>query len=112
MGDSSQNEKPQVVREDPTPPGSLDPQIDSQTGVIASESGESLPEHASTHLSSRIPAPSPRLIRDSGLWVWLWVIGAVVLVAFIIVLMMALPSKKSVGPIQHSVAAPMLPLVV
>ncbi len=44
----------------------------------------------------------PRLVRDSGLWVWLWIIGAVVLIAIFIVVAMALPSKKSVGPVQHS----------
>ncbi len=46
--------------------------------------------------------PSPRLVRDSGLWVWLWIIGAVVLIAIIIVVAMELPSKKSVGPVHHS----------
>jgi hypothetical protein len=46
------------------------------------------------------------LIRESGLFVWLWVIGAVVLIAIIIIIIaMALPSKKSVGPVQHSVPA-------
>ncbi|MGO8871966.1 MAG: hypothetical protein ACLQPH_11310 [Acidimicrobiales bacterium] len=51
------------------------------------------------------PVPPPRLIRDSELWVWLWVIGAVVLLAIIIVAVMTLPSKKSVGPVHRTSGA-------
>jgi len=104
MSDVSQDKNPQEGREDRTPPSSLDPDR-------ASESGGSLPEHGSAHFS-RQTALSPRLIRDSGLWVWLWVIGAVLLVAIIIVLVLALPSKKSVGPVQHSGSAQTLPVVL
>ncbi len=90
MSNTSQDETPQIGGEGPAPPGASNPLIDSQIGAESSETGRSLPEHASTRLSHRAPAPPPRLIRDSGLWVWLWVIGAVVLIAIIIVAGMVL----------------------
>jgi hypothetical protein len=37
-------------------------------------------------------SPEPRLIRDAGLWVWIWVIGAIVLIVLLIVALAALPS--------------------
>lgn len=46
-------------------------------------------------------APPPRLIRDTSLWVVLWVVGAIILVVLFIVALSALPSKKGVGPLQH-----------
>ena len=95
MSDVNQNEEPQVGREDQTPPSSLDPEIDSHMGAALSEGGESIPEHNSSHVSKRTSAPSPGLIRDSGLWVWIWVIGAVVLIILLIVVLSALPSGSS-----------------
>jgi hypothetical protein len=97
MSDVNRNEEPQAGREDQTPPSSMDPAIDSHIGAAALESGESLPEHNSGHVSERSSAPSPGLIRDSGLWVWIWVIGAVVLIILLIVALSALPS----GPTHH-----------
>jgi hypothetical protein len=90
MSDISRNEKPQIGGVGQAPPGAMNPLIDSQIGAESSETGKSLPEHASPRLSHRAPAPPPRLIRDSGMWVWLWVIGAVMLIAITIVAGMAL----------------------
>jgi len=89
MSDTSQNEKPQVGEEDRGLPSSLDSQVDSETEAVAPDTTQSSPDHGSPHLFSQIET-SPHLIRDSGLWVWLWVIGAVVLIAIIIVAGMTL----------------------
>ena len=49
-------------------------------------------------------APEPRLVRDAGLWVWIWVIGAIVLIVLLIVALSAIPAKKSVGTSHHSIS--------
>lgn len=85
MSNGNQNEIPRIGREDRSPPRSqIDPQIDPQTGAAAPSTTQSLPEHAPHQPLGRIPA-SPHLVRDSGLWMWIWLIGGALLIAFIIV---------------------------
>lgn len=57
---------------------------------------------ASAHRLSRAYRRVPSLVQDSGIWVWLWVIGGLVLVAIIIVAVLALPAKKGIGTTRHS----------
>jgi hypothetical protein len=37
-------------------------------------------------------SPEPSLVREAGLWVWIWVIGAIVLIVLLVVALAALPS--------------------
>ncbi|MGA3146263.1 MAG: hypothetical protein ABSF33_02170 [Acidimicrobiales bacterium] len=98
MSDSTRSTAPGSEGEDRA-------QIDPPEEATASEISDPSREHGFPPPSRQIRTSPPRLIRESGLFVWLWVIGAVVLIAIIIIIAMALPSKKSVGPVQHSVPA-------
>ncbi|MGA2837879.1 MAG: hypothetical protein ABSF84_14895 [Acidimicrobiales bacterium] len=59
-----------------------------------------LPEDA-----TRTHRTVPSLVEDSGVWVWMWVIGGIVLLAIIIVVVLALPSRKGMGPTRPVVTA-------
>jgi hypothetical protein len=63
--------------------------------------GEVPQEQARVHPPEDVARPRryvPGMVEDSGIWVWFWVIGGIVLVAIIIIVVMALPSRKGLAP--------------
>jgi len=40
----------------------------------------------------------PKIVLDSGLWVWIWVIGAIILLVLIFLLVSSVPTKKGLDP--------------
>lgn len=71
--------------------------------VVAEPPSVAVPTEDDTPPEHRWRPPGPRLVRDAGLWVWIWVIGAVLLVVLLIVALASLPSKKGAGPRSHAV---------
>lgn len=102
MTESSPNAKPRLEGADRAPTAE-DPQIGSRRA--GSEGAERAPGPPSPR-SGQVRTRPPHLIRESGVWVWLWVLGAVVLIAIIIIAAMVLPSKKGAGPVHHTGSAP------
>jgi len=46
--------------------------------------------------------PLPKIVIDSGLWVWIWVIGAIVLLVLLFLLVSTIPAKKGTVPVMYS----------
>ena len=47
----------------------------------------------------------PKIVLDSGLWVWIWVIGAIVLILLIFLLVSTVPTKKGMDPMRCNTPA-------
>ena len=63
--------------------------------VVTEPPTPAAPAEDHPHPEQQWHSPEPRLVRDAGLWVWIWVIGAIVLVVLLIVALAALPSGSS-----------------
>ena len=82
-------------------PPSTDPGSDSEEGddTVAIPTDHLAPSQPRKHL------PLPKIVLDSGLWVWIWLIGAIVLIVLIFLLVSAVPTKKGVEPMRCNTPA-------
>lgn len=65
--------------------------------VVTEQPFPAAPAEIHPHPDHQWHSPVPRLVREGGLWVWIWVIGAVLLIVLLIVALAALPP----GPSHH-----------
>jgi hypothetical protein len=63
--------------------------------VVTDPPTPAAPAEDRPHPEHQRHSPEPRLVREAGLWVWIWVIGAIVLIVLLIVALAALPSGSS-----------------